>query len=212
MLIVVGGGVRDDLRLSSDGWQLLHQIIVAFVVVVAAIFRITIIIVSTIHLANTSRHELIHLDPFPLTLAPKRLLKRFIHKQRRSPHAITIVATAIAIIVFLLQLGRIPQQSHGQRLPLNHHAVQIGQTLRHLLSKLIQIGWVDHTRIPEPTTIQGDSSGGRRDFGIAGAIAHHELAADHIALLVADGLAVVVHFEAGDGGGGAGVGGGGDAM
>eukprot|EP00956_Cyclotella_meneghiniana_P011163 scaffold15650_cov40-Cyclotella_meneghiniana.AAC.1 len=54
--------------------------------------------------------------------------------------------------------------------------------------------------------------GGRRDFGIAGAIAHHELAADHLALLVADGLAVVVHFEAGDGGGGAGVGGGGDEM
>ena len=50
------------------------------------------------------------------------------------------------------------------------------------------------------------------NLGITGPVAHHELPADDLALLVADGLAVVVHFEAGDGGGRAGVGGGGDAM
>ena len=98
------------------------------------------------------------------------------------------------------------QQPHGQRLPLDHHAVRIGHALRHLLSESIQITGIDHPGIPEPTTIRRNSAGGRRDGRVAGAIAHHELAPDHLALLVADGLAVVVHFETGDGGGGAGVG------
>ena len=37
------------------------------------------------------------------------------------------------------------------------------------------------------------------NLGIAGPIAHHELPTDDLSLLVADGLAVVVHLETGDG-------------
>ena len=37
------------------------------------------------------------------------------------------------------------------------------------------------------------------NLGITGPIAHHELPTDDRALLVADGLAVVVHLETGDG-------------
>ena len=37
------------------------------------------------------------------------------------------------------------------------------------------------------------------NLGITGPVAHHELPADDLALLVADGLAVVVHLETGDG-------------
>lgn len=47
--------------------------------------------------------------------------------------------------------------------------------------------------------IGGNPSSGSGDLGVTSPIAHHELPANHLALLITNGLAIVVHFEAGNG-------------
>lgn len=179
---IVGGCVGERVGLASHGGQLLLK---------RARFHLAIVLVE---LADPGCHVLLHLDPLAPALAAKGLLEGLADQQGAAAHA-----------ALLVELGRIPQQPQGQSLALHHHGVRVGHTVRHLLAEPIQIRRVHHAGVAKPAPVGGDAPRGRRDLRVACTVGHHKLTAHHLALLVADGLAVVVHLETGDGGGRAGV-------
>mmetsp|Transcript_26490 Transcript_26490/g.76450 ORF Transcript_26490/g.76450 Transcript_26490/m.76450 type:complete len:201 (-) Transcript_26490:9-611(-) len=98
-----------------------------------------------------------------------------------------------------LLFGGILQKAHGQLLPPQDNGVRVGDLVAHFLAELVQLRRTDDTRVAEPAPIGGNPSGRAGNLGITGPIAHHELPADDLSLRVADGLAVVVHLETGNG-------------
>mmetsp|Transcript_43748 Transcript_43748/g.93012 ORF Transcript_43748/g.93012 Transcript_43748/m.93012 type:complete len:209 (+) Transcript_43748:1153-1779(+) len=147
-----------------------------------SLVRLIIILTGIIHLRSPPDHVLLHLYPLPAALPAKGVFERLVRQQ------------AGVVLAGLHLFRRILQKPHRELLPLHHDAVRVRHRTRHLLPELIELRRLNHARVPEPPPIRGDASRGPRDFGIARSVAHHELSAHDLPLLVPYGLSVVVHL------------------
>mmetsp|Transcript_27206 Transcript_27206/g.40404 ORF Transcript_27206/g.40404 Transcript_27206/m.40404 type:complete len:347 (-) Transcript_27206:40-1080(-) len=134
--------------------------------------------------------ELIELDALPSAFGPKGVLKGFRGQQPRTEGSNAAIGSERCSVL---------EQTHGELLALEHDRVRIRHLIAHLLAELVQVRSAHNARVAEPASVRCDPTRGAGDLCVARSIFHHELSAHHGALLVPNGLAVVVHFETLDG-------------